>query len=322
MTSIRKVYDGQFWRPFAGMPYQDPFVLRVTKPGPTNTGLAVNNIDEASLVPVAGNLTITTGGTVENPRVVSGYNVQGVIVVQNGVSNLIIENNLIRFNGTSSTYRVAVQVFGASSTNVVVRYNTVRVATADRSYLRAYGIQGSGVHSLRNDISGTVDGVSTTVIGKRSYAYVEGNYIHDLPYNSYDAAHTDGTHNDAVQVEGLNTEVRLIGNYFRTGHSSAVLITQDAGTYDTQPVVEDNWFDIEDTTTGSLLNVKTNVTIGIVAKRNRFTKSTPAKPRIILYPTQLNASIIDATGDDRNVFDDGSADVVPVYNGTSQLYSY
>lgn len=98
------------------------------------------------------------------------------------------------------------------------------------------GIFGRNFTARRNNIHHVVDG-----FGLLYFTHVEGNWVHDLTYFDDDRLHTNGTHNDCVQLHditngpmaggagGKNTVVRNFLEAF---------IAQDAGTPATQAKVQ------------------------------------------------------------------------------------
>ncbi|WP_146842991.1 hypothetical protein [Cellulomonas composti] len=299
----------------------DGFVVGTTEPvAGVNVGC---RIPEGSLTPVPGNLTISTGGTALAPLVVSGLDVEGSIDVR--APWVTVRDCLARMHSGDHLGR-GVYVRTAAAVGVRIEHTTVRVAEADYGLTRAYGVQGSGFTAYRVHVRGTVDGFSLAGISKRGEAHVWGCLVEDLQVHP-DAGQSDGlTHNDCIQCEGNLAAVSIRGNVLRSGRTSCMLITRDysGGAYDTAPVITDNWLRVQ-TSPGSLLNVKSSMTpiAGLTIARNRFTRDLPAKARIILAPAHLAAAVITATGSDRNVYETGTpSDVVPVYNGSVQLYEY
>lgn len=294
----------------------DPFVLGKTCPTAALTGprVALNE-----LTPDSGVITLATPGQIYERRLLDGR-----IVVK--APNVVVRDCVIRMPASTTDIR-GIFVATSGATGVSIEHNRIEVPAANRSFYQGYGIQGSGFTASRNDISGTVDGISMAGVNQRSFAIAKGNFIHGLVHydNPPDTSHADGSHNDCIQVEGNLTSVSIIGNSLHAGHTSAVLVTQDNGTYDAPPELTDNCFYIEDASAGSILNVKSSMTpiSGLAILRNRFTRDLPAKARMILYPGHLAVANITATGTDKNRYDTGDpADVVPVWNGQKLLYGY
>lgn len=83
------------------------------------------------------------------------------------------------------------------------------------SYYRD-GIVGHEYTARRNHVRYTNDGFGafiTTAIGTQCNVTIEANYVHDLTYWYPDPAHTDGTHNDCLQIQG-GANIHVIGNNF------------------------------------------------------------------------------------------------------------
>lgn len=300
-------------------PLDDGFVLGVTQPDAINTG---PRITEASMTTVTGTITLNTPQTYEN-RIV-----EGTIVITS--SNVIVRNCIIRMPSSGTAIR-GVFCATAGATNILIEYVRIEVPAGNRSYNQGYCIQGSGYTARRCDFSGTVDGLSIAGVNQRASVTVEGCYIHDLPVytaGSPGIVHpTDTvTHNDGMQIEGNLSSVSIIGNSICTARTSCILVTQDNGTYDVAPHIEDNWFFIDDPTFGSMLNIsKTGMTLpDLTVKRNRFPLgNSPARLFIIdAYLTSMTASGgITSHGTDHNMYDDLSYPV-RVWNGSSNLTTY
>lgn len=314
----------------------DGFIVEETEPVPgVNVGCRVPT---GSLTSVSGNLIVTAGMTgpgisgsgvvnealgINDPIIIAGLNVEGGIEVR--TPNVIIRDCLTRLHG-SGTIGQGVRVWHSSAVNVRIEHTSIIVDPADYANTRGYGIQGCGFVAYRVYISGTVDGFSFAGINKKSYAHAEGCFIENLP-KMVDTGQSDGfTHNDDFQIEGNLSAVSVRGCVLRSGRTSCILITRDygSGVYDTAPIITGNWLRIQEKP-GALINVKGGITPinGLTIARNRVTRDEPTVARFYIRDAQLAVTAITATGADKNYYDTGStADVVPIYNGTSQLYSY
>lgn len=78
------------------------------------------------------------------------------------------------------------------------------------------GIVGHEYTARRNEIRNTTDGFGafiTSAIGTDANVLIESNFVHDLTYFYPDVVHTDGTHNDCLQIQG-GANIHVIGNTF------------------------------------------------------------------------------------------------------------
>jgi len=302
-------------------PPSDSFVLGTTKPSASNTGPR----DESLLTEVTptGGVVTLSGGTATSPQIYEKKLVNGRINVTG--ANVIIRDVIVRMP-KSDTEVAGIYVRTAGATNVLIEFTKIEVPLDNRSWANAYGIQGSGFKASRCEISGTIDGISMAGIAQKSYAIAEGNYIHELPFQAYSPGRPEGTHNDGLVMEGNLTTVSVAGNYIRMPRNAALFVNRwNNGVYDNPPEIVSNWFDIEDTaTTGAILNVKnfSPVITGLKIQKNRFTTAYPARAKMLLYPEHLTAANMDSSGTLRNVYDDGSTTIVPVFNGSSNVTSY
>ena len=214
------------------------------KPGDSNTGV----IDRASLKRYTGPLTITKDSTV-----IDGYAVYGDLRIQ--ARNVIIRNSYLHCGseipkGNSG----CIDANSAEVYNLVIENNLI-VPDAP-SYYRD-GIVGHEFTAIGNNISRTNDGIGIFNRPGGSPAAnvtVEGNYIHDLTHWNNDPAHADGTHNDAIQVQGgQNIFIRrnnLVGSVVagdglgRFGrHGGAALLVNQNTVAVNNLIIENNWLD-------------------------------------------------------------------------------
>lgn len=170
----------------------------VTTGVPPRTALKPYNISGADLI-------ITTDGTI-----LDGLDIYGDIKVR--AKNVTIKNS--RLHGGNHIPRSNTGIVDATSAavvNLVVQDSTL--IPDHPSYYRD-GIVGHDYTAKRNHIQRTNDGLGIFNRPNGPAAAnvtAEGNYIHSLTYFSYDPAHTDGTHNDGIQVQG-GENIRIIGN--------------------------------------------------------------------------------------------------------------
>lgn len=150
-------------------------------------------------------LVITRDGTV-----LDGLDIYGDIKVR--AKNVTIKNS--RLHGGKGVPRSNTGIVDANSAavvNLVVQDSTL---IPDRPSYYRDGIVGHDYTARRNHIQGTNDGLGIfNRPGGPVAANVkaEGNYIHSLTYFSNDPAHSNGTHNDGIQVQG-GQNIRITGN--------------------------------------------------------------------------------------------------------------
>ncbi|MCA4133610.1 hypothetical protein [Arthrobacter sp. M4] len=165
---------------------------------PAGTALTPYNTSGADLV-------ITTDGTV-----LDSLDIYGDIKVR--AKNVVIKNS--RLHGGRQIPGGNTGIIDANNANVsnlVVEDNTI-IPDAP-SYYRD-GIVGHDYTAKRNHIKGTNDGMG--IFNRpggpvQANVTAESNYIHALTFWSNDPAHSDGTHNDGIQVQG-GTNIRIAGN--------------------------------------------------------------------------------------------------------------
>lgn len=187
------------------------------KPSASTTGVMANT----KLKPYntsGQDLVITTDGTV-----LDSLEIWGDIKIR--AKNVTIKNS--RLHGGAqipSSNTGIVDANHANVSNLVVQDSTL--VPQRPSYYRD-GIVGHDYKAVRNHISQTNDGLGIfNRPGGPATANVtaEGNYIHTLTFWSNDPAHSDGTHNDGIQVQG-GENIKIVGNtieaFIRTGSGSA-----------------------------------------------------------------------------------------------------
>ena len=174
------------------------------KPTSANTGVITGTVLKAHNTSYA-DLIITTDGTV-----LENLDIYGDIKVR--ARNVIIRNCRLRggkhIPGSNTGI---VDANSGSCYNLLVEDCTI---IPDRPSYYRDGIVGHEYTARRNRIKRTNDGLGIfNKPGGSVYANVtaEGNYINELTYWSNDPAHSDGTHNDGIQVQG-GENIRIVGN--------------------------------------------------------------------------------------------------------------
>jgi PKD repeat protein len=230
----------------------------LVQPGAGNTGVP----DGVSLTRVDGDVVITTPGTVLDRVDVRGF-------VQVRAANVTIRRSVIRGGvATVDTGLVNVTTAGAS---LVMEDSTL--IPQSPSY-RIDGVRGSNFTLRRVEITGTVDGVhvhGSTDVNDGGNVRVESSWLHDFTFYPNDPRHSDGSHNDAVQIIG-GKGIALVGNTLTGANNAAVQVTQNRNVV-ANVTMDRNWAD----NGGCTFNVNRNpraVMSGIVMTGNRFGRAT------------------------------------------------
>ncbi|OFI38956.1 hypothetical protein BIU82_16770 [Arthrobacter sp. SW1] len=150
-------------------------------------------------------LVITRDGTV-----LENLDIYGDIKVR--ARNVVIRNCRLRGGKhIPSSNTGVVDANSAYCYNLLVQDCTI---IPDRPSYYRDGIVGHEFTARRNTIMRSNDGIGVfNRPGGSVYANVviEGNLIKELTYWSNDPAHSDGTHNDGIQVQG-GQNIRIVGN--------------------------------------------------------------------------------------------------------------
>lgn len=137
------------------------------------------------------------------------------------------------FRGVTSTppdsalLLVSPDTFGAGQPSALVEDSTFQPSTPSNTI---DGVRGSNVTLRRVEITGTVDGMHIHGTTSRTDPYagnvtIEDSWIHDLPHYM-DASHSDGSHNDGIQIAGGHN-IRVTNNRIDgTIYNAGLMITQ------------------------------------------------------------------------------------------------
>ncbi len=219
------------------------------KPNATNTGAPAG----LKLTPYntsGADLIIDKDNTV-----LDGLMIYGDIKVR--AKNVVIKNSYLRggkYIPKSNTG--IVDANSADVQNLVLENNTI---TPDQPSYYRDGIVGHEYTATRNHIFHTNDGLGIfNKPGGSTAANVtaSGNYIHDLTFWSNDPAHSDGTHNDGIQIQG-GENIHLFGNTVvasivtgagsapspRGTHGGIAIMVQQNVAKLANVVIEKNWVD-------------------------------------------------------------------------------
>jgi hypothetical protein len=238
--------DGN-WRTEYGSAYsvRDNLVYGTYRPDASTTGITS---DVGDLTVYAGNLYTTSAN-----QVIENMWVQGKIVVHH--ENVTVRNCLIdgATAGPSSPSYASITCYDnfATSSNFYDCTITGSITTVYSSN----GVQGRDMNLYRCDISGTVDGIGAQYENVGIY----GCWIHDLPWYSWDPGHSDGSHNDGIQVHG-GSNFTIRGNSIEVGYkgTSGIIVTQDVGAT-SNVTIDQNWIMSVYPTTASATSTGINV---------------------------------------------------------------
>ncbi|MBX7099576.1 MAG: discoidin domain-containing protein [Myxococcaceae bacterium] len=214
-----------------------------TRPGPANTGVPAG----VTLTRHDGNLVVDAAWLSAHPTglpagagagVIDAQDIFGTVRIK--VPNVTLKRSRIRGAQTQPAVGDWVAlVFVTAGTSALDQRSSVVIEDCEvaPSYPSpgSTGIYGQNFTARRNDVHHTVDG-----FGLHWFTRLEGNWVHDLTFFDRDTVHTNGTHNDCVQlhdvsdgpVGGKGGQNVVVGNVFEA------FIAQDAGTPATQATTQ------------------------------------------------------------------------------------
>ena len=164
------------------------------------------------------------------------------------------------------------------------------LATNPSPYIN--GITGRNFTLLRTNIHHVVDQVA--IVGNN--VRVESSWLHDNLHYAVDPHHSDGSHDDNIQVQG-GDDIRIVGNTMTGSFNAALQITQDRSAV-SDLTFRDNWVD-DGGCTVNIAQKKRGPMSGITVADNTFGTSSRYRCGIIASTgTKLNAY--------GNLFTDGS----------------
>lgn len=177
------------------------------QPGPSTAGAY------GSLKTWNGDLTITTAGAV-----VEGLDVSGVLRIK--ADNVTVRRTVVRGGNRGPGYRGAIlTALAGDQRGAVIEDVTVHPSGP---VVGMNGIQVSSATVRRADVSGSTDGI----VAYGDDVTVAGSWVHDLRHYSYDPVQRDGSHDDALQIEG-GARTTVVGNSLSGGRNAAIMVTQN-----------------------------------------------------------------------------------------------
>jgi hypothetical protein len=248
----------------------------VVKPDTNNTGVPAGK----TLKVHQGDLTITTAGAV-----VDGLDIRGFVRVK--AANVTIKNSIVRGRPISGT----MSLVQASSTGLIIQ-DTELTPTQWSPYIN--GIVGKSFTLKRVDIHHVVDQVHLTGGAVR----VESSWLHDNLHYATDPNHSDGTHDDSIQIQA-GSGIVIVNNTIQHANNAGVMITQDTGTVSN--VTFANNFADGGACTINVAEKGRGPILGLAIRDNRFGRDTRYRNCAILAPTTTK---IATSG---NLYTDGQA---------------
>jgi hypothetical protein len=260
--------------PAPAKPAPAPAPVPGGKPGPNNTGVPAGK----SLKVHDGDLTITTAGTV-----IDGLDIRGFVRVK--APNVTIKNSIVR----GAPIKGNMSLVQASSTGLVIQDSEL-TPTQKSPYIN--GIVGKGFTLKRVDIHHVVDQVHLTGGGVR----VEASWLHDNLHYAKDPNHSDGSHDDSIQIQA-GSGIVIVNNTIEDANNAGVMITQDTGKV-SNVTFADNHADGGACTINVAEKGKGSIK-GLSIVENTFGRDTRHKNCAILAPTTTKVAA------DDNFYTDG-----------------
>ena len=180
-----------------------------------------------ALTRVNGDTVITTNNTViENKEYYGQLRIKA--------DNVTVRRCKIRGRDYGPNYTQPIlMALPTDQTGVVFEDCTVY---ADYPVVGMNGIQvGGGATVTRCDVSNVTD----TMVTYDDDCIVKANYLHDNIHYAYDPAHSDGSHDDGIQIEG-GARNWIVGNSITGAYNSGIQVTQNYKT-NTDLTIDRNW---------------------------------------------------------------------------------
>jgi hypothetical protein len=232
----------------------------VVKPDANNTGVPAGKVLKVH----QGDLTITTAGTV-----IDGLDIRGFVRVK--AANVTIKNSIVRGKPISGN----MSLVQASSTGLVIQ-DTELNPTYRSPYIN--GIVGKAFTLKRVDIHHVVDQVHLTGGAVR----IESSWLHDNLHYATDPNHSDGTHDDSVQIKA-GSGIVIVNNTIQHANNAGIMITQDTGTVSNVTIA--NNFADGGACTINVAEKGRGPILGLAIRENRFGRDTRHWNCAILAPT-------------------------------------
>ncbi|NOJ60753.1 hypothetical protein [Arthrobacter sp. 260] len=237
-------------------------------------------------------LVITKDGTV-----LQNLDIYGDIKVR--AKNVVIRNSILR-GGTHAPANATgiVDSTSAAVVNLIVEDSTIRPI---RPHHNRDGIVGHDYSAKRNNISLTNDGLG--IFNRpggsvKANVLASGNRISSLTYWDWSPFHSDGTHNDGIQVQG-GENIHIIGNNIdassvagagssngpRVPHAGIAIMLQQNVAKLANVVVEKNWVDNGQTSINIANGKYSNITVTV--RENRLGRNQMDYGNGSKYPIRI-----------------------------------
>ena len=203
---------------------QAPTTQPPAQPGPTNTGVPAGT----HLTVYNGDLNITTAGTV-----ISGLDIHGSVNI--AAPNVVLKNSIVR-GGALPNHGHCIVEDNKTSNGLNFLIEDTELAPTNVNYYQN-DICGGNFTALRINSHSGVD--TMDIAG--SNVTVKDSWLHDTSHFAYSPEHTNGTHNDGIEIT-VGSNINISHNVIRGGGNSAIQITQDQGVT-TGLTIANNWFD-------------------------------------------------------------------------------
>jgi len=195
------------------------------QPGPTNTGVPAGT----QLTVHYGDMNITTPGTV-----ISGLDIHGSVTIS--APNVVLKNSIVRGGTTLPTHGHCIVEDNGKGNGLNFLIEDTELAPTNVNYYQN-DICGGNFTALRIN---SHSGVDTMDIAGNNVT-LKDSWLHDTTHFAYSPEHSNGTHNDGIEIT-VGSNINITHNVIRGGGNSAIQITQDQGVT-TGLTIANNWFD-------------------------------------------------------------------------------
>lgn len=179
------------------------------QPSASNTGVPPG----VSLTRYDGDIVITQPGTV-----IDSLDVYGLIWVE--APNVTIRNSIVR--GRPVTSSAALIYAGYPQVSNLLIEDVELVAANPSPWIN--GVMGYRFTLLRANIHGVIDQVH--IFGND--VTVKSSWLHDNLHFTDDPTHSDGSHDDNIQVQ-TGSNIVLTGNTLSGSHNASLMVTEAQG---------------------------------------------------------------------------------------------
>lgn len=205
--------------PFA---YRNSLTYGTYEPDASTAGLL--NDPNRPLTVYDGDYTVTSAGAV-----IKDLEIRGQVIIK--AANVTVDNCWIRGGVAARTSSCGLVQCSTATYSAVIRDCLIEPQTPD---YYTDGFQYCGYTALRCRVRSTVDGfgVFAKTSGGAMNVVIKGCWVENLSKFYPDASHTNGTHNDGIQLQGGNNAT-IVGNRIdgflnpATGNTGGVDVNPD-----------------------------------------------------------------------------------------------